>query len=447
MFESTGPASSGLGSLQNNANCLVLLSRDKDQGLNSRSIFEGVTTLVGASQIAAISRHGGSRKWLIQTGKATNAADFWGRKVRIAGRDYDVLSSEALLEKAAVVTKVIRLHGLPLDFNGNLLQDWVKSYPGLRWIGFSLEHFREEDMRHIHNGVLRIKVAIVDESTALNSIAKIQGKKTVIIGPHKVSFFVNVAGEQVKCYNCQQLGHIRAKCPKNTIKCFKCNRSGHLADECRSNTFAGKLAQSIENAVNEADEVEEEGMDSGDFSAGVNPDKEASVAVQATQVSTATTTEINKAPKEASTTVATTTISTTTIATDTNSAQQLKLQSKKKKVIASSVGMASPALPVGDKIVVGESLAAVLRSRSASRSRSTSFSRTTNSATDPVTTLSSAEISKLIKDRNKSLTRQQLDSLFYTDAPGKRSSSDASLSPVSPESSTKAPHKKPSTGQ
>ena len=393
---------------QNNSNCLVLHPFEKDSNFNSRSIFEGIAPVVKANQITAISKHGNSHKWVIQLNNASKAADFWGGSVCISGKHHAILSTEALLDKTPNATKVIRLHGLPLNFNGNLLKDWVQNYVGLKWIGFTLEHFREADMRHIHNGVLRIKVSLSDEPAALISISKIQGNKTVYIGSNKINFLVTVAGEQAKCYGCQQLGHVRARCPRNLLKCSKCKHSGHLAEECKSDTFAGKLAQSIDDATNnEADELEEEGIESGGintfsdnmpFQPSARPE---SVALQlpqqqqheqnaTTPAKTTTTTTTTTAEATPSTTTTTST-PTTTIAN--NQSQHSKTNKKtnesKKKQNKESAEIVDQTLsetlndiqstpnmpPPLTTVINAESASSSIANKSRSRSRSSSSTK------------------------------------------------------------------------
>ena len=40
---------------------------------------------------------------------------------------------------------------------------------------------------------------------------------------------------RVKCYNCNELGHMANKCPR-PVKCKKCKGEGHLAKACPDNT-------------------------------------------------------------------------------------------------------------------------------------------------------------------------------------------------------------------
>ena len=397
--------------MQTPNNILVLHAPTKDVNLTSRSIFTSIASLVMANRITAISKHMNSRIWVIQLDATVSASNIWGKKVNVSGRDYEILPPNALSDLSARKSfKIFRLHGLPHDFDANQLQEWIRGHGGLAWSGLSREHFREPDMRHIHNGIIRIKVSYTDNVAAQASMNAIQGNKTVKYGNKKVSFLVSVAGEQPKCLFCQQLGHIRVNCPAYKLKCGTCGRSGHLAADCKSNTFAGRLAQSIaDKADEEVEDLEEEGFDDASPSGLTTSDP----SVVQTQTIKLPVTNVNSVSDNGTTT------------------------SKKS---ATALSMAAPLPPVGDKIVIGgNSVADVIRSSSASRSRSTSTCKSANSVSVKTKKFSDAEIDKIIKERNKSLTRQQLDNLFYTDAPGKRSVSDASLSPASPEFNT---HKK-----
>ena len=37
----------------------------------------------------------------------------------------------------------------------------------------------------------------------------------------------------LKCYGCNEEGHVRAKCPQ--VECFKCRKKGHMAVACPGN--------------------------------------------------------------------------------------------------------------------------------------------------------------------------------------------------------------------
>ena len=41
-------------------------------------------------------------------------------------------------------------------------------------------------------------------------------------------------GDQIRCHNCKEVGHIKSKCPR--IKCHKCGKNGHYARDCTNKT-------------------------------------------------------------------------------------------------------------------------------------------------------------------------------------------------------------------
>ena len=63
-------------------------------------------------------------------------------------------------------------------------------------------------------------------------------------------------GDQgVRCFNCNEMGHMASSCPKPRRQrgsCFKCGRFGHLANECRS-TARRQEADSTTNAISKTE--------------------------------------------------------------------------------------------------------------------------------------------------------------------------------------------------
>ena len=55
--------------------------------------------------------------------------------------------------------------------------------------------------------------------------------------------------EEVTCFYCQQMGHMKRYCPKRqqatAKKCFECGRLGHIAKDCRQGNFCSRSAQQV----------------------------------------------------------------------------------------------------------------------------------------------------------------------------------------------------------
>ena len=72
-----------------------------------------------------------------------------------------------------------------------------------------------------------------------NIIVKIKHKKeanesavTGIQTIDKFKCFVNKFGEKPRCLRCNEIGHIRKNCPKNSMLCLICKKTGHLDTDC-----------------------------------------------------------------------------------------------------------------------------------------------------------------------------------------------------------------------
>ena len=48
----------------------------------------------------------------------------------------------------------------------------------------------------------------------------------------KFKCFVNKFGEKPRCLRCNEIGHIRKNCPKNSMLCLICKKTGHLDTDC-----------------------------------------------------------------------------------------------------------------------------------------------------------------------------------------------------------------------
>lgn len=93
-------------------------------------------------------------------------------------------------------------------------------------------------------------------STKLTNDAK-GGGSTKIMRP------TNTNGNQIRCFNCSELGHTVPKCPKKLQKCTKCSRIGHLAEHCKreqgSNSNNGEPLVKPTNDGNKVQKITSQG--------------------------------------------------------------------------------------------------------------------------------------------------------------------------------------------
>ena len=217
--------------------------------LNHTSLFDAFDGLVGGQNVITITKQRNSRFWLVEFNESVSSASVIGKSITINNQSYDIKSPQ-ILHKPEVKSCVLRIHWLPITFDIDSLQPWLKSYPSLTCIGTSFEHLTETRMRHVKNGVRRIKVQFKDSKESREDINKITGKKSF----GKSSFLVTIAGELSTCLRCNTKGHIRANCPLKDLTCSKCSLSGHEASNCRNNTYAAKVRRPTETEIEDQDE-------------------------------------------------------------------------------------------------------------------------------------------------------------------------------------------------
>ena len=69
--------------------------------------------------------------------------------------------------------------------------------------------------------------------TATECVAKVRALRQVRdIKLVLVGVATATGGGRRACYNCGEVGHLRARCPKTGVKCFNCHQFGHRKADC-----------------------------------------------------------------------------------------------------------------------------------------------------------------------------------------------------------------------
>ena len=122
---------------------------------------------------------------------------------------------------------VLRVHWFPINFHASKIEDHLKSVISKIEILFrEVEHFKDAEMRHVSNGINRIKIKYPIESheSVLNmtEINDIDNNRTLI----------QLSGYAPKCLFCSKFGHTIPSCEFKKLKYTSCGNHGHTVDSC-----------------------------------------------------------------------------------------------------------------------------------------------------------------------------------------------------------------------
>lgn len=77
----------------------------------------------------------------------------------------------------------------------------------------------------------------------VESTSQVQRLEEKIIGlQEQVAALVKVK-EQRRCYNCQQIGHIKRNCPQKNVFCYNCGKLGHTKKFCHQLNKEGEAGR------------------------------------------------------------------------------------------------------------------------------------------------------------------------------------------------------------
>jgi hypothetical protein len=179
-------------------------------------------------------------------------------------------------EMDPMIYMTYRLHWLPHGFPSSEVEKYVKKVNKSYQIESYIEEYcKEEIMKHVKNGNIRLKLKI--RRSQLNNGATLQS------GAHRIGDFLFVVtrmGEKPKCLICNSIEHLKSECPELKKSCSKCNFLGHTKEKCTySLRVAGKHIEELMDLPDEEyDETSEDEKENDTDNSYRDSQKEAKTA-------------------------------------------------------------------------------------------------------------------------------------------------------------------------
>lgn len=178
-------------------------------------------------QVDIVSQIFNNKHWFITLKKDVRASDFFGKKLEIKSKEYELRDANDRSPKE----QFFKLLWWPHYFELSKIRTFfVKNNYNV------IEIQDEYDQAHqtVKSGNLLIKAKLVEG---------FQDKKETWLRTGRyeqdgIKFYLLRKGDRPVCMYCEQIGHMRKDCPKRKLHCSKCNKTGHSENEC---TFAKKL--------------------------------------------------------------------------------------------------------------------------------------------------------------------------------------------------------------
>lgn len=225
------------------------LPRRITEEVNRRVILKSLYGLIGEEIhfVDYVSQQNTNFLWRVTFKKDFDAGHLVGKKISVYGADVEL---EDLLEFNRFKYSTYRVMWLPHEFNSAQVIEFFKR--GGECISVSTT---EEVVSEKVSDLLEIKVKTG------NFLVKVKQKKDAkelnVLGIQNLSkhkCLVNKFGSKPKCLRCDEVGHIRKNCPKNSLTCNKCKKKGHVAEKCN---MALATATPVEELPDEDDTLED----------------------------------------------------------------------------------------------------------------------------------------------------------------------------------------------
>lgn len=234
-------------------NTVKLINTKKVQ-LNAKEIFNSIKTQINveSTKIKTISPSKSKRVWLIEFNDENEFQKANNKELRINENTFNLIDANTLPPQNQSVTlkAVLRLHWLPPNFKKEKVSEYLKDRfknTKIEIKEVEKEHFQEE-MSHIENGIIRVKVEYPFEDNCY--IISLIGRIEI----DSIKALVQLNGYPPRCRHCDSFDHPAKSCPKRDLKCTACNGFFHLASQC---TFALRLKQSISKNKDEEESESE----------------------------------------------------------------------------------------------------------------------------------------------------------------------------------------------
>jgi hypothetical protein len=195
-------------------------------------IFRELTKALSKEEIKNIEYFGqleNNSTWVCQFNKSVDVKNLFGKQINLRGVNTTLMDPYEINAKASLYTHATyRLSWLPFGIEETAITRYFKeNLNNLAEItSISYEHHKEEELKHIKNGNIIVKVKCNKASQAS------QNMHTGLCKMGKFVFKMTKFGEPPKCLICESIDHSKRDCPRKKDTCTKCGRIGHLAKLC-----------------------------------------------------------------------------------------------------------------------------------------------------------------------------------------------------------------------
>lgn len=175
--------------------------------------------------------------WIAVVSETVDVGKITQRSVAYNSKTFSIEAGNNTFEAPPkFFSKVLRVHWLAPRLDLELVNKMIiGDHKDL--IDYSIcthEHYRDESMSHVENGVYRVRIRYLATKDDL--------VRRVLLGKRQIGadrVLVLMAGEPPVCFFCQQTGHFKVNCPRMKMQCSKCNKIGHVAETC---SFANRVS-------------------------------------------------------------------------------------------------------------------------------------------------------------------------------------------------------------
>ncbi len=176
------------------------------QKLMPDDVLSGISQLVNSESVISISPLGGTKEIAIAFKDEIKADDLVGKKIKVGNNHFTLLDINRGIQKF-ILKATIKFHWLPPGQDWEEIEEYLKVIPSLEIKDKRRENFREDNLKHIQNGVLVVQ-AEYDLEQHDEVIRKILGIREFNRGKTRIQ----INGHPPICSICNECGHFERDC-------------------------------------------------------------------------------------------------------------------------------------------------------------------------------------------------------------------------------------------